>query len=348
MTDLKNLDHQAVLAGLRSALGRERMSFADFLNYLGEVDCRRLYADEGQPSLFAFGINVLALTDAEILARITAARLIRRFPIIYQRLESGELNLTALRLISAHLTEENAERLLAQVVKRSTREIEKIVAILASKKRTELRTANEVREEKSASPMQLLFCEEAATAAGQEPPVFCAKRDRTRYVAPEHVEIKFVASEKLLAKLERIKGLTITKNVGSRLEDVLDHVLESYLDRHDPARRVAKAKSRVSRQALPASQRQSRYIPQGIKDEVYKRDEGQCTFKGANGERCPARILLEYDHCCPVALGGNGASADNVRLLCRTHNRLAAERSFGTATVASAVASKAMQNLKRC
>ena len=41
-----------------------------------------------------------------------------------------------------------------------------------------------------------------------------------------------------------------------------------------------------------------------------------------------ARSRLEYHHEDPYARGG-GRGVDNIRLLCRTHNQLMAERDFG-------------------
>ena len=62
---------------------------------------------------------------------------------------------------------------------------------------------------------------------------------------------------------------------------------------------------------------------------MWQRDGGQCTFTATNGHRSPARTMLEYDHIEPVARGGQSA-VDNLRLRCRAHNRLAAERAFGS------------------
>ncbi|MBX3228745.1 MAG: HNH endonuclease, partial [Labilithrix sp.] len=56
-------------------------------------------------------------------------------------------------------------------------------------------------------------------------------------------------------------------------------------------------------------------------------------FVSADGERCPAREWLEVDHRQPRALGGAG-TIENVRILCRAHNRLAAEQAFGVEHVA--------------
>jgi len=73
----------------------------------------------------------------------------------------------------------------------------------------------------------------------------------------------------------------------------------------------------------------SRYVPRAVLREVYARDGGQCAFVSADWQRCAARGLLEvHHHDTPYALGG-AATVDNLRLMCRTHNALHAERDFG-------------------
>jgi 5-methylcytosine-specific restriction endonuclease McrA len=80
------------------------------------------------------------------------------------------------------------------------------------------------------------------------------------------------------------------------------------------------------RRARPSVSR--RYIPAEVKRAVVKRDRGECTFVGSNGQRCGSRKLLELDHIEPVALGGR-ATVENMRLRCWAHNQLEAERVFG-------------------
>ena len=56
-----------------------------------------------------------------------------------------------------------------------------------------------------------------------------------------------------------------------------------------------------------------RGIPSAIKQEVYKRDRGQCVI-------CGARDNLHFDHDLPFSVGGSSLTAKNVRLLCARHN----------------------------
>ena len=71
----------------------------------------------------------------------------------------------------------------------------------------------------------------------------------------------------------------------------------------------------------------TRGIPAEVKRAVRERDGGQCAYVSETGRRCPARVV-EFDHIEPVARGGI-STVENVRLLCRAHNQLAAEKAFG-------------------
>jgi hypothetical protein len=72
----------------------------------------------------------------------------------------------------------------------------------------------------------------------------------------------------------------------------------------------------------------SRRIPAAIKDAVFARDKGRCTYVGSNGERCAATHHLQIDHVIPYARGGTN-SLGNLRLLCERHNKKEAERVYG-------------------
>ncbi|MBN2184992.1 MAG: HNH endonuclease [Candidatus Krumholzibacteriota bacterium] len=72
----------------------------------------------------------------------------------------------------------------------------------------------------------------------------------------------------------------------------------------------------------------TRYIPQALKDRVYLRDRGRCTWTAPGGRKCGSRHNLQVDHIVPFALGGTN-SLDNLQLLCQKHNLLKAEHDFG-------------------
>jgi len=73
----------------------------------------------------------------------------------------------------------------------------------------------------------------------------------------------------------------------------------------------------------------SRYIPRNVVREVYARDDGQCTFVSSDGHRCSARSFLEIHHHETTHARGGEPTPENLRLACRAHNALFAERDYG-------------------
>ena len=65
----------------------------------------------------------------------------------------------------------------------------------------------------------------------------------------------------------------------------------------------------------------SRYIPAAVRREVWRRDEGCCSYVDqASARRCGSRYRLQIDHIVPFALGGD-AQPSNLRLCCEAHHR---------------------------
>lgn len=84
------------------------------------------------------------------------------------------------------------------------------------------------------------------------------------------------------------------------------------------------------RAAQPRSE-DSRYVPAEVRREVWRRDRGQCTYVSPDGKRCEERSGLEYDHIDAYGKDGSSKTAANIRLRCRAHNLLEAERVYGAA-----------------
>src|SRR5690349_796352 len=63
--------------------------------HLAELDARRLQSRQGC-SLYEYCSKHLGLSESQAFYRIVAARAARRFPIIFEMLERGEVHLTTL------------------------------------------------------------------------------------------------------------------------------------------------------------------------------------------------------------------------------------------------------------
>lgn len=101
---------------------------AQILLALMEVEDRQVHLEDGYGSLSSWCIAELHYSEDATYRRITAARAARRVPAILGAVEDGRLHLTAVSLLSAHVTRDNAEALIAAATHRSRREIEHFLA----------------------------------------------------------------------------------------------------------------------------------------------------------------------------------------------------------------------------
>src|SRR3989442_9484937 len=126
------LSDRDLLARLEALASKEREASAELVAHLAELDGRpSLSAAQGYGSLFSYCTQALRLSEDAACSRIEAARACRRFPVILDRLASGEMTLTSVRLLGRHLTPENHQAVLARAGRRSRPEIEALVAELA-------------------------------------------------------------------------------------------------------------------------------------------------------------------------------------------------------------------------
>lgn len=332
---------------------QEKEMTAQVVAHLAEIDKRKLYLDEGYSSLFTYVTQKYRYSESAAYRRIQAARLSQRFPDIIPLIKKGELNLMTLSLIAPHLKEENKEKIFPQVFKKSTRAVEYFISSFSQKQdqkqemmRDKIRIlspmTSEIRKmdmpEKS-KDLDLFSKENPAqtaqnftTSAGSNP-------------IERRVKIEFCAKESLAKKIERAKEVLRHKYPQGKLEDIFEEAMELLLEKKDPERKIKRIEEKEfhgtkenretlrngdkdDREVNKDSKKQTRYIPQSIQREVYKRDEGKCSYVSRDGKPCGERNFLELDHLRPWALGGDH-TFENLELLCRAHNQWRKEKTFG-------------------
>src|SRR5262245_7162919 len=121
---LSHLSDAALLRELAVLVSGDRVATAELLAYIAEVDARKLYAPEGHSSMHAYCVEELHLSDDEAYKRIQAARVARRFPVIFTAVAEGRLHLSAVVLIAPHLTDGNAAELIHAATHRRKVDIE--------------------------------------------------------------------------------------------------------------------------------------------------------------------------------------------------------------------------------
>ena len=364
-----------LLERLSALLQASRRTEADLVAHIGEVDFRRLYARSAAPSMFAYCTQVLHLSEAEAYLRIAAARAARQHPQLLAMLGDGRLHLSAVAKLSPHLTAENRDSVLRRAAHRSKREVEELVAelsprpdvpclvrrlperiertpVLASPSSTvqsergvapsgnPLNAGAELRPDGVDAPVEPLSSLELPRVAPMEPNR--SARPVVEPLAPSRYKVQFTASAELREKLERLQALLWTELPDADLGAVIDRAVTETLQRLE-ARRYARTSSpraaatgtgpgsATSHRRLAAA---VRHIPAAVRRAVFERDDGRCRYRDKAGCRCPERHRLEYHHLHPFAMGGDH-TADNVRLMCRTHNLYLAEHDYGQGAMAA-------------
>jgi hypothetical protein len=320
----------------------ERHATAMLLRALMEIDSRRLYLGEGCASMFAYCTQVLHLSEGGAYNRIEAARAARTYPLILELFEQSSITLTAIRLLTPHLSAENHHAVLASARHKSKREVEALVVALRPKPDApvivrKLQAVRGSTAAASAAPNMSRAPSTLFTAIASE------RTDRTRDVsseppapaqiaplAPERYRIQLTVSRETHDKFRQAQALLRHAVPSGDAAEIFDRAITLLVEQLERKRFAETSRPRVWAPA-PTEASRSRYIPAAVRREVWHRDEGRCAFVGREG-RCRETGFLEFHHVEPYAAGGE-ASVANIRLRCCAHNAYEARLFFGNDVV---------------
>ena len=322
---VSHLSDKNLLAEVQVAAAREREATARMIALLSQLDARRLYLGEGCSSLFAYCTQVLHLSEHAAYARIEAARTARKFPVVLDLLTGGSVTLTAVTLLSPHLTPVNHLELLNDARHKSKREVEHLVAHLrpqAAVPATVRKLPAQHAREHHVTPPVVERNAKSNTVPDLSPPP-AARPAVVAPIAPERYKVQFTMSRETHDKLRRAQDLLRHAISDGDPAAIFDRALALLISDLERAKLAATDRPRTSRPTTAGS----RHIPAAVRRDVWKRDGGQCAFVGTHG-RCSERGFLEFHHLEPYAIGG-AAVVENVALRCRAHNVYEAERYFG-------------------
>ena len=311
--------------------------------HLAAIEERRLHLVDGFSSMFDFCLRQLGLSESEAYHRIAAARVARRFPVVFGMIDRGEIHLSAICLLRDHLSEVNHLELLQGASGKTKLKVQELLVTRFPKPPVK----DSVR--KLPSPSATTASAVAPSASPSELPQV-SPPEPTRPRRPAKVEpvadavykIQFEASRQFKEQIDLARALSTHENPTGKLEVILEQALVLWLDKVQK-RRFAKTDkprgARAARVQLRRPVRRREHLANSVRREVAARDELQCTYRSPNGERCAARASLEFHHEQPWARGGADDSS-NLRLLCRGHNRLLAEQDFGPVHIAERIAER--------
>ena len=102
---LDHLSNDDLLAGTRVQVGRANQALAGLLAHLAEVDARGLYRVRACSSLNTYCVYELRMSEDAAQRRVQAAKIARRFPVLFEQIAAGQIHLTAVLMLGPHLTE---------------------------------------------------------------------------------------------------------------------------------------------------------------------------------------------------------------------------------------------------
>ena len=333
-----------------------------------EIEHRKLHFALGYSSMFTFCTLGLGYSGSAAGRRIQTARAVARFPEVMALLRANDVNVCTVSRVSRFLTPDNKDEILTRIRRKSLDEVIAIAAEYRPPSDVILDRVRDVVVAPPRSPLleSMPWRQRAALPAPRadapdttpvpgisidapnanppSPPADASPPSPPAGDLERRIILRFGVSTEFMAKLDRIRALAWHRlPANATLEHVFELVLDDTLKRSDPVlRRELRSRRELPRtdrsaeadaQKLAASRGSAdsphpRQVPLRVRDEIFARDRGRCTFVGPDGRRCDATWGLQIDHIIPVAQGGGG-EIGNLRLLCAQHNRLLAERLLG-------------------
>ena len=327
----------------------ERTATAELIADLAEIESRGLCRATAFPSLFAWCTGELRLSEDAAYKRIQAARAARKFPEVLDALADGRLHLTAAVMLAPKLTNANAADLIDAATHKTKAEIEKLLAerfpspdlptlvrpIVSPTATAPLAPAQANDDGPNVAPGTnhdagaRLVPEPVGSVASQAvaAPIEAPTPQRTKPhpLSPQRYGLQFTIGQQAYDDLCVVQALLGHNVAPGDVAAVFAQAMQ--LLRRDLERRRCAATQQPS-STPPRRSSDPRHVPNAVRREVWKRDDHRCTFVDADGCRCNERANLELDHVTPVARGGT-ATVSGLRLRCRTHNQLEADRVFG-------------------
>ena len=178
----------------------EKTATLELLEYLHEIDLRRVYALMGYSSLWEYVCKYLKYSEYQASEKINAMRLMARVPEVKKCIAENKLNLTVTSKLGAHVRREKLSTqetalLLDQVINKSVREVEKVL----------------IQNQKV---------------------VTCEKADQIKATGLKTSRISFDADEEFLELLKQVKNHQSDPTLS--LQDVLKKTMKEYLVKREP------------------------------------------------------------------------------------------------------------------
>lgn len=303
--ELSKIPTQELLYRMDKLVRTERKITHLILCHINEVECRRLYAELGYDSMFKYLTGHCGYGEDSAYRRLQAARLLKKTPEIAEKLEDGSLNLTQLTQVQKCLKQEckagndietkQTLQILEQIQNKSSFETKKVLAVEFNQP---IQVHEVVKPQRDDSVrLELTFTAEQMKELSEA-------KDFLSHILPDGSLAEVIV---YLAKAynKKIKGKALQKQ-----ETPVQKVTEKTMGT-TPSFMTQRKRSPIKITERRGLLHTANYCCEYVHRETNK--------------RCESTYQLQIDHKIPIAHGGTNARG-NLRVLCRTHNLLAASQ----------------------
>ncbi len=337
--NFKSLSNATLHEQTLLAAKTEKAATFALLEFLAEVDARRLYSERGYSTLWLYVHKALGYSESSASERVSAMGLMQAVPGVKEKIIAEELTLTSAVKLAAFVKREECEpekaaEILEMISGLPTREVDKILAREQAEpalKRDHLKPSGPetTRVSFDADPEFMELFERLKDLQGNPALSMC---ERLKSALKTEVERKESFKPRRRSKKKTPAPPETKPEAESKSDSEAES--ESAPSGENPqwvrAPEVRKTDHASSVQTDPKNKIRSRFIPVSVKREVAQRSGGQCEFSDpVSGRRCECRFGLEFDHFpVPFARGGE-STLQNLRHVCSSHNKLAAVQFYG-------------------
>jgi hypothetical protein len=333
-----------IVEKLKLLVASERKITAEIIEHIQEIDQKKIYAQMGYPTLFAFLTEYIGYAAASAQRRIEAARLLTAVPEVKEDIKSGNLNLSQVAMVSQMIRQKQKEK--------------PEVKIGSDDKKTLLFS---IKNQNFESSQKII---------SQTLDLDIKQFDKKVIQKDESVRLEITFSKEQMKVFNRVKELLSHINPSASTAEIIEYLANDYLNRKDPMKKPTITKSKnvivndtrkTNQKTVSASETDARHgatikdeggntickseaglqainkeenisrrtnpikrltIPAATRRFVWQRDQGQCQHLNvSSGKKCGSSFLIEIDHIKRIRHGGSN-HPKNLQLLCHSHNHL--------------------------
>jgi hypothetical protein len=281
--EVGHLSNRALIAEFDALVAENHRSFAALITRIAEIDERRLYLEEGCPSMSAFLMQRMRLpTQNSAYKRLTAARTVRKYPGVLVAVSDGRLNLSAVLMLAPHLTPSNADALVGAALDKTCFELQVVLAERFPRPDLPERLSAIAAPESlpiPAAALDLLAAKRVEATFPDQPvhghdqsaaPLAAEPRPRVVPLAPQRFGFQCTVDQETHELWQYAKSLMSHEIPTGEMAAVLKGILKLAVGQLEKRKFAATDRPGHSRGSVDP-----RHIPAAVKREVWVRDGGK-------------------------------------------------------------------------